>query len=336
MKSRITYLFVLMVLGSVAILRAEEGQGEERSVESLLKNKDFLDSCVNIQVQNMKDQYNLTPEQVKQVRQFIRKEDIRSRYKAAGEMEKFDRSMRKKMESGEELTVQDLRDVQDGAEKLYPLSKKIFKSMMMQTLKIQSILTEEQKKAFKKEVDELELNAAELTNRLERWRAGDIKIEELKEQFGPPKEDEPGKDEAEKDPELKMYNATSYDYWELYVKTFIEAFELDKGQRTMAYSVLGDMKQRADTYRKDHAGEYAEAQKNIAELRRYKISDKVGGRNVMEVLAERKKRLEDIDKPLMDMFEELKQRLMKIPTDQQRKRALDLIGGGDERKKGGK
>jgi hypothetical protein len=197
-------------------------------------------------------------------------------------------------------------------------------------------LTDEQKKDHQKEIDELELNTAELTTRLGRWKEGNIKVEELKECFINKEETEAERDNPENDPELKMYSAASYDYWELYVKTFIEAFDLDKGQQTMAYSVLGDMKPKAEGYRKDHASQYAEAQKSIDELRQCKLSEKVGGKNAMEVLAERKKKLKDLDKPLLDMFEELKVRLMKIPTEQQRKRALEQAEKTEEPTKSGK
>ncbi len=314
-----------------SLLFAQPAEGEERTVDSMLKQKGFVDNYINMQVQSLKEQYSLTPEQVNKVRGFITKDDIRILFKSAGQVEKFDRDMRKAVGEKKELTIQDLQDVQEGSEKLYPLCHKAFKSMMMRTMKVHSILTDEQKKKHQKEIDELEMNTAELTTRLDRWKAGNIKIEELKECFTSKEESETEKENPDNDPELKMYSTASYDYWELYVKTFIEAFDLDKGQQTMAYSVLGDMRAKADTYRKDHATEYAEAKKSIEELRQYRVSDKVKGKNAMELLTERKKRLQDIDKPLLDMFEELKLRLMKIPTEQQRKHALDQV-----EEKGGK
>jgi hypothetical protein len=329
-----TCLWVLIVcVGRENILLAQPAEGEDRTVESLLKQKGFVDNYVNMQVQNWKEQYSLTPEQVKKVRGFITKDDVRFLFKSAGQLEAYDLKMRRMVGEKKELTVQDLQDVQDGAGKLYPLCQKTFQRMMVRTMKLHSILTDEQKKTHQKEIDELELNTAELTNRLDKWKEGNIKIEELQTCFSPKEEEEPDKTESENDPELKLYSVGSLDFWELYVKTFIDAFELDKGQRTMAYSVLGDMKLKAKSFREDHAREYAEAKKRINELREHKVSENVGGKNVLTLLAERKKQLQDIDKPLLEMFEELKLRLMKIPTEQQQKKAFNRPESADGPKK---
>jgi hypothetical protein len=315
------------------LLSAQPAEGEERTVDFMLGQKGFIDNYINTQVQSLKEQYSLTPEQVNKVRGFITKDDVRILFKSAGQVEKFDRDMRKRVEGKKELTIQDLQDIQEGSKKLYPLCQKTFKSMMIQAVKIHSILTDEQKKSHQKEIDEVEMNTAELTTRLGRWKEGNIKAEELKECFTAKEQNESENGNPDDDSDLKMYSAASYDYWELYVKTFIEAFGLDKGQQAMAYSVLSDMKSKAEIYRKDHAAQYEEAQKRIDELRGYKITDKVGGKNAMEALAEKRKQLQDIDKPLLDMFEELKQRLMKIPTEQQRKCALEQIEKPDGREK---
>jgi len=323
------------VATSCSVLFGQSGEQTEKeppTIETMVEKKDFMDNYAQIYANVLAKNYKLTPEQTDQVRRLFSTHDIKFQYKSAGQFEAFDRKMRKVMGKNEDPTIQDLQQVQEWSEKLYPLSKKYFKKTMIRTMKINSILTDEQKKEFKKEIDELELKSAELTGILDRWKSGDIKVEELKKHFGPEEPSE--KEDLENDPDLKMYSASSYDYWELYVKTFIEAFELDKGQQTMAYSILRDMKLKADTFRKDHAGEYAEAQKQINELSNCKTSDKVDGRNVMEVLAERKKKLQDIDKPLLDMFEELKDRLMKVPTDAQRKKALELMGTTEKESKG--
>lgn len=95
--------------------------------------------------------------------------------------------------------------------------------------------------------------------------------------------------------------------WEKYVADFVQAFNLDEGQRTTALSCLSELKERALAHR-DRRRE------DIAHLE-YRIEHNVAGDDSLEEL---KTLLSELYGPIDDMFNELQTRLDKVPTAQQR------------------
>lgn len=299
------------------------------TVESHLKHRKFLQTYINMRVQGLTRQYGLAPDQTEAVRRILMKEDWKAQFQAAGQLEAFDRAMRQRIAAGTEPSVAEVRAM---AEKLSPVCRRTLKDMMLRTLRIHRIMTPDQQRLHRNEIDEMEADSAELNNRLDRWKAGGLRPGELAECFGPdPEHISPVREQT--DLEKRLYSTTSFDFWDLYVKAFIEAFQLDAGQIPMAYSVLNDTKALAHAYRKDHESEFAHAERELADFRG---REKPGATGTADALADRRKRLEKLNRPLLDLFDQLKTRLMKIPTDRQRRAALDVLGAetpGNEGKK---
>jgi hypothetical protein len=117
------------------------------------------------------------------------------------------------------------------------------------------------------------------------------------------------------------------DFWELYVRKFIWDYKLDETQSNQALQILTDAKKQANEYLASHSMDY--------EALRTRLAGAAGDANVM---AEVQKQIAELNKPIqVDMFNELKERLDRIPTEAQReayfanlpgKKASDAPAGG--------
>jgi hypothetical protein len=85
------------------------------------------------------------------------------------------------------------------------------------------------------------------------------------------------------------------DPWDRYVNGFIRRYQLDEGQQASAQSVLQELKTRRDSYRETHAAEF-EALRD------------------MEDRDARRESYQKLNEPLDSLFDQLQERLAKIPT----------------------
>jgi hypothetical protein len=168
-------------------------------------------------------------------------------------------------------------------------------------------------KDISKGLEEFKKDEAETAKRLDRWKSGGFKPGEFSSIQVPSMFGSNSRD---------RYSPASLSFWDKYVKMFIEAFQLDAGQQSMVYSVVNDLKTKAKAYREDHKAEFVEisrASKQFIKRGALKQDDE-------KKYAELQKKKEKLEKPISDMFDDLKQRLMAIPTDDQRKSAQEVLG----------
>jgi hypothetical protein len=123
---------------------------------------------------------------------------------------------------------------------------------------------------------------------------------------------ESGPSAAEGEPE-----PVPLDMWESYVAAFIKEYSLDDAQITSAWTIMGDLRARADRYRDRHSLEYARIQEQ------WEQSDE----QTRKTLVARK---EELDEPLAQLFDELKDRLSRLLTDAQRRAVEDEPEAGAE------
>jgi hypothetical protein len=83
--------------------------------------------------------------------------------------------------------------------------------------------------------------------------------------------------------------------WEQYLRNFIRTYQLDAAQQGTAASVLREVQERRTSYELSHRTDYETAGKQT------------GSRT-----------LDELNKPIVAMFEELKMRLLRIPSSAQR------------------
>jgi hypothetical protein len=107
------------------------------------------------------------------------------------------------------------------------------------------------------------------------------------------------------------------DYWESYVKKFIEVYELDEAQSVAARSIMNECKQRAQAYRQSKQKEFADVEQRLIEARRDGQTPQAQQAKIRVWTQVQK----GLNKPIYDLFQELKDRLEPIPTDAQREKA---------------
>jgi hypothetical protein len=161
-------------------------------------------------------------------------------------------------------------------------------------------------------LEKLKQGSAETVKNLDRWKKGGFKPGEFSSIPTP----------FFAKPMGGKYSESSLSFWDQYVKMFIEAFQLDAGQCTMVNSIVNDAKTKAKAYREEHKTEFSEISKATKELWKSRASEQEKNKTYAEL----KKKYAKLEKPLSDMFVDLKQRLMAVTTEDQRKSAQETLG----------
>jgi len=133
--------------------------------------------------------------------------------------------------------------------------------------------------------------SAEIEQRYESWRQG---------------QGDRGQHSPERGSRERGTIAGSGDSWDRYVESFTRLYQLDQAQQASAQSVLREMKQQRDTYRESRQTDFDALGK---------IEDRQARREAYEKL----------NQPVDWFFEQLKERLMRIPTNAQRSAAGPLM-----------
>ncbi|MGQ9649535.1 MAG: hypothetical protein ACUVXJ_05465 [Phycisphaerae bacterium] len=92
--------------------------------------------------------------------------------------------------------------------------------------------------------------------------------------------------------------------WDRYVRDFARRYRLDESQRATAQSILREMHERREVYEQAHREDYEAARSLQGQ--------------------EREKRLAQLNQPIEFLFSQLKGRLERIPTTEQRRAAGEL------------
>jgi len=274
--------------------------------------RDFSERYCDAQISGLKRRLSLSSQQTRQVRQILSGEDWRSFLAIAGRLETFDSSMRAIYASGKSA---DPGEVQKAVRELSPLCRQGLTMLIRRSKRIEDLLTPRQRAIYGPEVREIEVNAAELTERLCRWEQGRFHSGELQKCFGKKIDSSEAISDDFSD---KTYTMTSIDFWDLYVQTFVEAFGLDRGQRTMAYSLLSEIKLEAQRYMADHQAEYSSIERTLASFNKDSADQSTA---YGELLLKKEK----LDRVILDMFDRLRERLMAIPTQDQIKSAVRVL-----------
>lgn len=193
------------------------------------------------------------------------------------------------------------------AEQFQPLVKEAAEVILSENEKFAQILDDKQKKIHGKDLAQARKSIKRWHVMLDRWRQGKWKPGE----WGPRKQRRRRAGPVKPPAEQPSYDPTSLDYWELYLKTFIEGYRLDQGQKTLAYSIFGQVRAKALAYKKDHRLEFRQ------------IKDALKAKTAATSPADKDKRVElqtalaKLNQPLLDMFDEMTRKLMDIPTAEQ-------------------
>lgn len=209
-------------------------------------------------------------------------------------------------------------EVAEMANKVGPMLKEGMNLMVSQNEEFDKILTDEQRVKHAKDMAEMKKGMVEFNETLTRWQKGGYKPGEI-QHAAQERREERRKQRAQRkaeDQAPQNYEPTSLAFWELYLKTFIEAYQLNEGQKTFAYSVFAQARTKAEAYRKDHNAEIV-ATKSAIISAKVATASAPADKEKAKKLTDLEKKLETLNKPLMDIFDELQAKLMEIPTPEQ-------------------
>ncbi|NLX05409.1 MAG: hypothetical protein GXY33_09715 [Phycisphaerae bacterium] len=304
----------LMVLAAASDAAAQSDNSSKSSFPLLQES--MINRIVDGTAKQVARRYDLNPDQANVARDMLQENTWKVVNKHFDQLAVLMPKMFQLRASAEDPSR---HEVQDFARQFAPIMKEAGELIFSENLKFHEILDEKQKRIHQQDLDQMRSQIAEINQRLDRWSRGDYKPGEFR--YGligqPPRNQQQNRQNPDGD-----YDQTSTSYWELYVKMFVEAFQLDQGQRTMAYSVLSEIKTRAEAYRRDHQRQLTDAQQALAQLQRSTATKPID----KEQLQKLQQQVEQLNQPLLTMFDELCQRLLAIPTDQQRRVAAELLG----------
>ena len=285
------WIFSLVATGVIGA-PALGAEPAKRSELPYLLQDTFVDQQVDRVARQVARRYNLTPAQDQYARQMLStncRKFIDNHFDELVPLlnEWIQLRFRKDRTAG---------DIQVWAKKFAPLYQEATGLVVSENNKFHEILDENQKKTHSQDMKLMQDGFSKTTERITRWQRGKYYPGEW-EGAAPPKAPDP----------------TKFDTWDVYVQTFIEAYQLDQTQQKGAWAVLADSKRKAQAYENDHQQQLTEARSTIERLSQAKATQPAKE----EELAEWKKRLDELEKPLRGYFEELLGELIKIPTDAQ-------------------
>jgi hypothetical protein len=323
-------VMMVLVLGcgvSVGLGQTPPKPQTKNNGAPMLLQENTIKTMIDLVARSVARRYDLRPDQADVARQMLEKNTmdfVNRHYNDLVEVVPQMQDMRMKVMSGNDPSP---ADVQALARKLIPIYKEATDLIVSENDKFHETLDDKQKAKHQDDMDRMKQDVGQTMEKLDRWKSGKYKSGE----FLGNQPQRPRKTESSARME-ELMGPTSFTFWEQYVKLFIESFQLDSGQIPMAYSILNDMKTRAKAYRADHGREFVEAREMIAQLTRAGSTQPAKSKE----LKEWKKKLDKLEKPLLDMFSELKDRLMAVPTDEQRKIAQEALGEPKAKEKANK
>jgi hypothetical protein len=306
---------------SLAADQAQQNNSNNSSVPMMLQQT-AIKSMIDIVSRQVSRRYDLRPDQSETAKTMLEKntlEFVNKHYNEFIVLIPQAQAMRMRVMAGEEPSAQEVKEL---SAKLLPIYKEATDLIVSENVKFANVLDEKQKAKHQADMDRMKADVAETTQKLDRWKKGDYKPGEfLNNRKNRNNRNGPAANEQAQNVQEENLTPTSLGFWELYVKTFIDAFQLEKGQVTLAWSVLNDLKVKAQAYRHDHEEEFMDLTQKVEQLTQAKADAKRD-----ENLKNTQEKLDKLNQPLMAMFDELKERLMAIPTQAQRKAAQETLG----------
>jgi len=220
------------------------------------------------------------------------------------------------------LTPPSKQTIQQWAKQARPVLEAVRKELQEAQREFGKILKPEQKPKFERDVLKFSMAAQAIDQKLRQWEQGKFEEYEWWDPTWRVRQERRRRREAARAAarahvqapqerpgsgpvETVVEQIVPLDKWERFVEQFIIRYRLDEGQRTTARSILKDLKERALAYRQRHADEFATIDRKLAGA---EASER------QELLDRRR----ELNGPIQDMFEELRDRLDGLLTSAQR------------------
>lgn len=202
-----------------------------------------------------------------------------------------------------------------------PLLDEMKNAIVNGNMRWRSILTDEQKRMHDYDLKDIDRQFEKMNSNFSEMAEGKAdKVKLFPEvTVDPDQPSTPPRPKTDFQPEpAPKTDEPQEDWWDGYVKNFISKYELDDGQSDAAWSILRECKERAKSYKNSKSAEFAKADERLKEARDPKLPPEVQRVKI------RLWKQDDValKKPILDLFQELKDRLEAIPRDAQRKRVM--------------
>lgn len=190
--------------------------------------------------------------------------------------------------------------VQEWTRRAMPLFEEAQKEILNGNQKFRDVLSDEQKKTFDSDQRILRQQLVSTRERLDRWAEGKFNPDTDWLTPRPRPTTRPARPTQE-----------DLDRWDLYVRGFISRYKLDAPQTRQAMAILSDSRNRATEYWFSRKAEIEAAGQRVKELQ--------GDPARQDQAAAARKQLDDLNRPIDQLYAEMQERLNAIPTDDQRK-----------------
>lgn len=269
-----------------------------------------VDSMILQAADNVSRRYNLSPQQTEFTRKMFQEKVTRFLEENQEQIWPLVRDLARYQLTGAPPDESTARRIGGSA---LPIVEKAKKAILDANREWGGILTEEQKRLHEYDLREMEGTFKKVAQNFQEWESGIPKQNPI---FPPhtPKDDEPPMPNRppEKYTEGGRKWTNQQNAWAKYVGDFIRKYNLDPGQREAAQSILRELKERAGKHRDAKQKEYAELDQRLKEA--FDSGD-------LKRIAMVERDETALNKPVKeDMFNELRERLDKIPTDAQKER----------------
>ena len=263
-----------------------------------------VDSMIRQAADNVSRRYNLNPEQTEFTRKMMFERVTRFLAENEEAIWPLVRDLARQQITGKPPGPEVAKRIGEAALPIVEMAKK---TIYEANEEWGEILSEEQKRLHEFDLKEMEGQFAQINKNFEEFRGGKPKLNPMFPEYEP-KASEPPR--PKRPGSLRTSTSRQEDRWDRYVQDFIRKYRLDPGQKGSANSYLRELKQRAA----DHRASKAEGFKAVEK----RFNDAVASGDLKKRMAAKRDELV-LNKPIEDMFEELKGRLDKIPTPGQKK-----------------
>ncbi len=309
MVRRARCLAPAMALLALAVMPAA---AEDRNAQSEVQGQYDIGGMINQAVRNISARYNLNQEQ-NQVTQRMMEEGV-SNFLAqhADEIYPLIRDLTRAKLNGHNLTEAERRRIGQAAKPLVDAARA---EILRYNAEWGNILSPEQKRLHEWDLREMEGQFELIHENFEKMKQGEavdnpifpapkVKTEE------PPRPSQPLEGTIPYVPPMVEKAPKEEDVFESYVRKFIEDYKLDAAQKATALSILKEYKAFADAYRKVKKDDFERVQKSAEQAR---------NDHAIEKLKAAEKELDQLNQRITQLFEEMKQRLGKIPRESQKR-----------------
>lgn len=298
--------------------RAEDPKEAEQEFKGLWN----VDSMMDQAVENISRRYNLNDDQKAKTKKML-VEEVTKFLDTHENIWPLVRDLGRYQIKGEAPEGEIARRIGENA---LPLLEDIRETIMTCNADWDSILSDEQRALHEWDLNDMELTFKKMDENFTAMRQGKPRNPGIfpgpnteHEVKAPPVRTKPPKDFKPTLRRNAREDKPQEDEWELYVQVFIKKYELTEAQSEAAHSILRECKTRAAAYRLSKERDFAEAKKRLEDVRNSK--------QPAEITKTKEKVwttvLQKLRKPVDDLFQELKDRLARIPTATQKKRAGD-------------